>query len=106
MARTPKVSLIAYADRDPRFIFVALPDHPGRYVRTLRCVGEVDCPACKSAIGEPCKSMSSTLNGRLRYWAGTHCERRRAWDMRHRPIAERPPFRDWLHGFQPIEVRE
>lgn len=74
--RTPKISLIAMECRNPAQAFVRVPDEPGRWVLTDRCVVEVECPHCKSAIGEPCKSHSG------RYQQGTHCYRRDMWNRR------------------------
>lgn len=69
MPVTPRISLVAYADRDPDKVFVAIPNERARYVRTERCVVEVWCPACKSAIGEPCRNKTG-------YTAGVHYKRR------------------------------
>lgn len=68
---TPKIHLVAWLDRPGKFIFVAIPDQVGRYVRTDKSVAVVACPYCKSAVGEPCK-------GRQGYGGGTHHHRRKA----------------------------
>lgn len=65
---TPKISLIAYADRDPAFIFVAVPNERGRYLRTSHAVIEVPCPQCGALVGEPCHN--SKEDSRLRKY---HC---------------------------------
>jgi hypothetical protein len=49
-----------------------VPDQRGRYMLVERCVVEVACDHCKSAIGEPCKSQHG-------YIIGTHVKRRLAW---------------------------
>lgn len=67
--RTPAIKLVACADQDPHWAFVAVPDERARYVRTERCVTEVWCPTCKAARGEPCK-------GKQGYTAGCHYKRR------------------------------
>lgn len=70
---TPRISLVAMEARDPAKAFVRVPNEPGRWVLTDRCVVEVECSQCMAAIGEPCH------NGRGKYWQGTHCCRRGAW---------------------------
>lgn len=54
MSVTPRVSLVAFEDRANRFIFVAIPDQRGRYLRTDRSVALVECPQCGAMVGEPC----------------------------------------------------
>jgi hypothetical protein len=68
---SPRIQLVAYESRDPLWIFVAVPDEKGRYMRTHRCVATVPCPQCQSTTGEPCK-------GAYGYIAGTHHVRRSA----------------------------
>lgn len=97
---TPSIKLVAFASRDPNRVFVAVPNERARYVLTERCVVEVACPCCKSAVGEPCH------NGNGLYWAGTHADRRgstRRWHSQYRPgAAPREPQdniateRDWI----------
>jgi hypothetical protein len=52
----PKISLVAFEERYNSFIFVAIPNQRGRYLRTDKSVALVACPICESAIGEPCRS--------------------------------------------------
>jgi hypothetical protein len=68
----PKIHLVAFESRQPAFIFVAVPDEVGRYMRTDRSVILTSCPVCRSSSGEPCKSGK---NGA--YCATTHFLRRR-----------------------------
>lgn len=75
--RNPTISLVAWADRDNKFVFVKVPNEWGRYVRTDPCVVRVPCPACGSVVGEPCRNKQ---NGT--YWASTHADRRTAGDKR------------------------
>lgn len=70
---TPRVSLVAWADRQSNFIFVAVPDERGRYVRTDKSVAFVPCPHCKAMVGEPCKGRVG--DG---YGGTTHYVRRNA----------------------------
>lgn len=72
MSIGPKISLIAWADRFPRFVFVMVPNERGRYVRTDTSVVLVPCPMCLSAIGEPCSRGEDPK----KYFAGTHAVRR------------------------------
>lgn len=70
---TTKVTLVAWGERGPgRFIFVAVPDERGRYVRTDRSVAYVACPQCLAMVGEPCKRDTG------RYAGVTHHRRRTA----------------------------
>jgi hypothetical protein len=71
---TPRISMVAYEDRNRTKAFVAVPNERGRYVFTDRCVVEVPCRACGSMIGEPCKNQNHPES--LRYWSGTHGDRR------------------------------
>lgn len=71
MSVTPSIKLVAYEDRVGGFVFVAVPDERGRYVRTDRSVVLVDCPLCKSIKGEPCVLGHG-------YGTGTHAARRSA----------------------------
>lgn len=71
MSVTPRIQLVAFEDRKPGFIFVAVPDERGRYLRTDACVALVPCPFCKAVKGEPCKSKQG-------YGGGTHHHRRTA----------------------------
>ena len=69
MSVTPSIKLVAYEDRQAGFVFVAVPDERGRYLRTDKSVVQVDCPLCKSIKGEPC-------SGSQGYSGGTHAVRR------------------------------
>ena len=73
MSITPKIHLVAFEDRSQEFIFVAVPDERGRYLRTDRSVAFVACPHCKATVGEPCRSSSG--DG---YSGTTHFVRRNA----------------------------
>lgn len=74
----PKITLVAFEARQPRFIFVSVPNERGRYVRTDASVALVACGHCKSIPGEPCKS------GPGRYGGGTHAVRREAAERERR----------------------
>jgi hypothetical protein len=80
MSVTPRISLVAYEERVGGFVFVAVPNERGRYIRTDKSVVLVDCPLCRAAIGEPCKSHQSTPDG---YGAGTHAVRRDRAKAKH-----------------------
>lgn len=67
----PRVSLVAWEDRQNRFIFVAVPNERGRYLRTDRSVALVECPVCGSMQGEPCKTIDEGV-----YVGATHYGRR------------------------------
>jgi hypothetical protein len=73
MSVTPKITLVAYEDRQGAFVFVAVPTARGRYVRTDKCVTLCSCPICGSVTGEPCKFSGATEDG---YGGGTHAARR------------------------------
>ena len=68
--QSPQVKLIAYESANPDFVFVAVPNEKGRWIRAERCVVEVCCPVCNAAIGEPC------ISGFGNYWVSTHWRRR------------------------------
>ena len=74
---TPQISLVAYETRDPRKVFVKVPNQRGRWMLTDRCVVEVACKFCGSAIGEPCRSKCH--GGRHDYTVDTHYHRRQAY---------------------------
>lgn len=99
---TPRVSLVAWEDRQGGFIFVAVPDQRGRYLRTDRSVIVCGCPQCGALVGEPCKSKQG-------YGGGTHVARRvRADRIVHRgyrpddllcPAELSPPVPDeWMES--------
>ena len=71
MSVTPSIKLVSYEDRVGGFIFVAVPDERGRYIRTDRSVALVACPMCRSIRGEPCKLSQG-------YSGSTHALRRTA----------------------------
>ncbi len=73
MSVTPRISLVAWEDRSQSFIFVAIPDQRGRYVRTDKSVAFVSCSHCHAGIGEPCKGR-----GGDGYGGTTHAVRRSA----------------------------
>lgn len=66
----PKIYLVAFEDRQHKFIFVAVPNERGRYLRTDHSVAQSDCPFCGAALGEPCH------DGDGRYCTATHSHRR------------------------------
>lgn len=101
----PVIQLVAFEDRYKKWVFVRVPNEKGRYVRTDPCVVQVECPACKAAVGELCKGSQG-------YWAGTHGDRRSAAVRKRnwRPSniedaetsaaydrAEQSKDRDWLY---------
>lgn len=69
---TTKIHLTAFLERQGNFIFVAVPDERGRYVRTDRSVALVACPVCASIVGEPCKAAQTVDS----YGGTTHYRRR------------------------------
>lgn len=83
----PKIHLTAFKDRIGKFIFVAVPDECGRYVRTTRDVALVSCPDCKAIKGEPCKSKHG-------YGGTTHVARRVACK---RAFGRLPDADDCIH---------
>jgi hypothetical protein len=97
---TPRVSLVAWEDRLGNFIFVAVPNQRGRYVRTDKSVALVECPQCKAMIGEPCKGRNG--DG---YGGTTHHVRRMVahgdyWGQRvddFPPAVERTPD-EWMEA--------
>ena len=96
MTVTPRISLVAWADRNPAWIFVAVPDERGRYLRTDKSVVLRACPMCHAIPGEPCKSGSG--DG---YSALTHVARRRG--SRSQRVPDHPPMPDntpdeWMEG--------
>ena len=64
---TPKIHLTAFEDRPGRFIFVAVPDERGRYLRTDKAVAQVACRQCGSMVGEPCKGAGRKYGGTTHY---------------------------------------
>lgn len=74
------IRFVAYEDRQSNFIFVAVPNDRGRYVRTSKVVALAECPACGSIKGEPCKFRQG-------YSGGTHADRHTAAGSRRgRPM--------------------
>lgn len=84
---SPKIHLTAFNDRQGKFIFVAVPDESGRYLRTSKAVALVGCPWCKSIAGEPCK-------GRNGYTGMTHAVRENLRKQKH---GIRPDGDDVIH---------
>lgn len=81
---------MAYADRGPGFVFVAVPNERGRYVRTDTSVILVACPLCGAAIGEPCHDGKQER----RYHVTTHHRRRTLSDRRRaKPGDVKPHYR-------------
>lgn len=69
---TPRISMVAYEEQS--WIFVAVPNEKGRYVRTDRCVAYATCPQCKATVGEPC--FREHTSGERQYKGATHWMRR------------------------------
>lgn len=61
------ISLVAYPDRQGRFIFAKVPNERGRYLRTDKSVALVACPKCEAMVGEPCKDTNG-YGGTTHYW--------------------------------------
>lgn len=74
MSVTPRVSLVAWTDRAGEFVFVAVPNERGRYLRTDKSVTQVACPMCSAVVGEPCGTGRGSEDG---YSATTHYVRRK-----------------------------
>lgn len=94
--------MVAMDARDPARAFVRVPNEPGRWVYTDRCVVEVPCPHCEAAIGEPCH------NGTGKYWAGTHYRRRERWRWSNANFKYRRSLHEEApkpHIYRPIEQR-
>lgn len=72
MSFTPRIHLTAWEDRQNDFIFVAVPNERGRYLRTDKSVVIRGCPFCGSVVGEPCKAAQG-------YGGTTHYHRRRGY---------------------------
>lgn len=99
MSITPRISLVAWADRDPKQVFVAVPNEKGRFVRTDMSVILVDCPLCGAAIGEPCHDGKKIP----RYWCVTHAIRRDKADRRKHPsLSAKPRYRATPNGLELI----
>lgn len=81
---TPRIALVAYEDRNPYFIFVAVPNERGRYIRTDASVAVAECPVCGAQIGEPCLSHRFG-HPRAKYCGTTHFARRVATPRGSRP---------------------
>jgi hypothetical protein len=70
---TPSIKLVAYEDRQAGFVFVAVPDERGRYMRTDKSVPTTPCSLCGAIAGEPCFRL---IDGAKSYSASTHAVRR------------------------------
>lgn len=99
---TPKISLVAFKERQGDFIFVAVPNERGRYVRTDASVVQAECSNCGAAIGEPCKNRHGN------YLGGTHYQRRVGARLRWPRPAPDDVIRIELDdtSFPPIEFPE
>lgn len=73
----PRVSLVAWEDRQAGFIFVAIPDQRGRYLRTDKSVALVDCPHCKAIVGEPCRHKNGDGYGGTTHYVRRNLANRR-----------------------------
>lgn len=69
-----KISLVAYESRQGKFIFYAVPNQPGRYLRSDKSVLLATCEVCKAAIGEPCHDQAEMKV--RKYHTNTHYVRR------------------------------
>jgi hypothetical protein len=67
-----RIGLVAYCALPPHLVFVRVPNEPGRWVLTDRCVVDVACPVCGAQAGEPCHNRRAVR----RYGTGTHADRR------------------------------
>lgn len=89
MTVTPRISLVAFEDRNQDFIFVAVPNERGRYVRTDKSVAHAACEQCGAVAGEPCKR-----NGGDGYGGTTHVVRRIAarkyWGSQTQDVIHKP----------------
>ena len=74
---TPRVAMIAFEARDPAKAFVKVPNEPGRWFYTDRCVVEVGCDLCGAGAGEPCFRSGQGIQ--RKYTSGTHYVRRLRW---------------------------
>lgn len=90
--RSSRIGLVAYCALPPFMVFVRVPNEPGRWLMTHRCVVEVACAYCKAVEGEPC---FNAYRGRppVRYWTGTHTDRRKAYSSlaRSKPLPQHKP---------------
>jgi hypothetical protein len=73
MSVTPSIKLVAYEDRQAGFVFVAVPDERGRYMRTDKSVPTTPCSICGAIAGEPCFRLRDGIKS---YTASTHAARR------------------------------
>jgi hypothetical protein len=80
MSVTPAIKLVAYEDRTPGFVFVAVPDERGRYMRTDKSVPTTPCSLCGAIAGEPCFRL---IDGIKSYSSSTHAVRRSAAKTRY-----------------------
>jgi len=87
---TPTIRLVAYEARDNAFIFVAIPDQRGRYVRTDRSVAFVSCSQCRATVGEPCKGRNGDGYGSLTHYVRRN-EARKFWGRIADDVLENAP---------------
>ena len=79
----PKLSLVVWEARltgPAKYIFVAVPNERGRYVRTDVCVAFVGCEYCGVTVGEPCHNRGDWT----RYHSMTHVSRREDYNLRRK----------------------
>lgn len=114
MSVTPAIKLVAYEDRTGGFVFVAVPDQRGRYMRTDKSVPTAACSLCGAIVGEPCfrlidgmKSYSSSTHAVRRVSAKTRLYKRyrEATDILHEEQAPAPDHIDLIDP-RPVEVME
>jgi len=99
-----KIGVVAYEFVPDTLVFARVPNEPGRWVLTHKCVALVACPVCKAIAGEPCfrpYNRSATYKER-KYWAGTHCDRK----TRARLIKDRPKVRVTADDLAPADLEE
>jgi hypothetical protein len=89
VCRMPQIRLVAFEDRLAKFIFVAVPNEFGRYLRTDRSVAYVACENCGSTVGEPCQHRKTG-----KYHACTHAVRRDTFNLQVRNKVLNAPHRD------------
>lgn len=91
--RMSRIGLVAYCALPPLSVFVRIPNEPGRWILTHRCVVEVPCPVCHAVEGEPCHDRKQTR----RYGTGTHADRRVTYTTKYRYHQPRDPHKPRLN---------
>jgi len=91
VCRMPQIRLVAFDDRQGKFIFVAVPNEYGRYLRTDRSVAYVACELCGATVGEPCRHPRIG-----KYHGQTHAVRRHTFQVQFAGHWRDAPHRDVL----------